>query len=253
MLDGMSSYTVLTWNLLGARRPELSRVAEVIRAAAPDAVALQEVQRAQAGTLATALGMRHHWAFKHVSLLARPEGGAVLTPHRLGGVEVVVLRRAMFWSWLRRIAVVATIERGADRHRFASVHLSPHDLGHSRTAEAGRLAAIAPDAVIAGDLNGLPGGAGPVDLVAAGWTDAWAAAHADDPGGATNWTGGARRGRPPTQRLDYVMAPSGWRVLRAEVVADPQRWDWFAALSDHLPVVAELEYRGSDDDIKVAR
>lgn len=236
------AWTVLTWNVLGARGLDVARVAAVILRAEPDVVVLQEVRRSQARRLAAALDMRSEWRFKHVSLLSWPEGAAVLTPHRFTAVRRLVLRRSLLLTWMRRIAVVATVQRPGASQTFANVHLSPHDLAHSRRTEARRLVAHVPGAVIAGDLNGQPGHRGPADIVAAGWTDAWAARHTADPtGGATNWTPGARTGRPPTQRLDYVMVPPGWRAQHAEVLAAPAEFDSFAALSDHLPVVATIE------------
>ena len=46
------------------------------------------------------------------------------------------------------------------------------------------------------------------------------------------------RDRPPAQRIDFVLVPSGMRVLRAWVPGD---WKHLATLSDHLPVVVDLQ------------
>ena len=77
-------------------------------------------------------------------------------------------------------------------------------------------------------------------LGAAGWIDAWTLDRLVDVDGSTNWTAGDRRGRPPTQRLDYVFVPPGWSVVDAAVLAAPERFDWFAERSDHLPFVAAV-------------
>lgn len=273
----MATTTIVTWNVQGSHRLDGAGVAGVIRGATPDVVVLQEVQRRQARDLAAALGMHCRWAFKHWPLVTRPEGAAVLSPHPVGGVERLVLRRAGWWSWRRRIALVATVTTPGGPITVVDTHLSPgSEAGPAgrRRREATVLIGATPGAVIAGDLNEEPGGAALAALVAAGWVDAWAAAHpagaaagatagveageasevsevsevgdapetpgAGGTGGATNWTPGPRLGRPPTQRLDYVLAPAGWRVEVCRVLAAPDELDWFAARSDHLPLLARL-------------
>jgi endonuclease/exonuclease/phosphatase family metal-dependent hydrolase len=47
-------------------------------------------------------------------------------------------------------------------------------------------------------------------------------------------------GRPPTQRIDYVLVPPGAVVEQCDVVAATSRLDAFAALSDHLPLAATV-------------
>ena len=69
----------------------------------------------------------------------------------------------------------------------------------------------------------------------------WRAAHVDGDGadGSTNWTAGSRLGRPPTQRIDYVLAPPGSTVEECRVLAEAERFDEFAGFSDHLPLAAD--------------
>jgi endonuclease/exonuclease/phosphatase family metal-dependent hydrolase len=243
----MPAVRVLTWNVQGSHGVDTVAVADVIRRATADVVVLQEIQNRQTARLAAALGMAGRaWAFKHWTIARRAEGAAVLTTGRLVATTSFVLRRAPYWSWRRRVAIEATLELGAERRTVVGAHLSPHGAADWRRGEAelvlARASAHAARPIICGDLNDPPDGPAYNTFVLAGWADAWRAVHGDasEPAGATNWTAGRRRGRPPTQRLDYVMAPPGWFVESCTVAVEPDRLDDAAALSDHLPVVARL-------------
>jgi endonuclease/exonuclease/phosphatase family metal-dependent hydrolase len=233
--------TIVTWNVQGSAGLDVAGAADVLAAARPDVVAFQEISWLQARRLARRLGMAHSWTFKHWGP-RRPEGLAVLTPHRLVDRSRVVLRRRPWWDWRRRVAARATIERAGMLFDIIDIHLSPHDHGDSRRREAAVVLDIARrlprSAIIAGDCNDAPDGPGPAEFSAAGWVDAWTLDRLADVDGSTNWTSGARLGRPPTQRLDYVFVPPAWTVLDAAVLAPADRLDWFAARSDHLPVSA---------------
>jgi endonuclease/exonuclease/phosphatase family metal-dependent hydrolase len=195
--------------------------------------------------------MKRRWAFKHFRWPG-PEGLAVLTPHRFVSSRRFVLREERWTDWRRRIAISAEIGRGDEQVHVINVHLSPHDDADARRAEAAIVLDAArrrpPLPLIAGDCNDLPGLPGPGDLAAAGWTDAWMLDHLAAVDGATNWTAGERRGRPPTQRLDYVFVPPGWRVIDAAVLATVDRRDWFADRSDHLPLSVVAVPAGSGSE-----
>jgi endonuclease/exonuclease/phosphatase family metal-dependent hydrolase len=245
---------VLTWNLQGSRGLDVDAVTRVVDAAAPDVFLVQEVQRGQATRLARSTGLPHRrWAFKHWPVLSRPEGMAVLSRSRLTSSTAFVLWSSWPWSWKRRIAIEATVVVESRPVRFINVHLSPHAARDRRNEEIervlGRRGVVPP--VIAGDFNDRPGGSAVQRLIAAGWQDAWRAAHPeypDDQGpegppdrpddGATNWTAGDRGGRPPTQRIDFVFVPPAWRVEACDVVAAPLAE--LAATSDHLPLCTIL-------------
>jgi endonuclease/exonuclease/phosphatase family metal-dependent hydrolase len=236
--------TVVTWNVQGSNGVDVDGIAQVVLAAGPDIVAIQEIQRRQARRLGRALGMpQMRWAFKNLAW-PRPEGLAVFTPHRLVASAAFLLRRAWLWNWRRRIAIDATVDRGGELLAIVNVHLSPHDAAEHRRREAhivierARRSPQLP--IIAGDCNDTADGPGPAQFTTAGWTDAWLLDKLADVDGSTNWTSGARRGRPPTQRLDYVFAPPGSTVLDAAVMAAPDRLDWFAERSDHVPVTATV-------------
>jgi endonuclease/exonuclease/phosphatase family metal-dependent hydrolase len=243
----MTAVRVLTWNLQGSQGVDVAAVAEIIGRTGADIVALQEIGKRQARRLGSALGIdQWWWVFKHWSIVGRPEGLAVLTPHRLVANSSVVLQRGPFWSWRRRVVAEATLSRDGERFAAVNVHLSPHDATERRVREAGvvieRAITSSPVPIICGDLNEAAGGPAHRTFCGAGWTDSWAAARGDgaEAAGATNWTAGPRLGRPPTQRIDYVFAPPGWSVESSAVPVDPERLDEVAGLSDHLPVVATL-------------
>src|SRR5262245_23380381 len=135
---------VLTWNVQGSRGVDTAAVADVITRVGADVVLLQEVQRVQAARLAAAVDMPgHRWTFKHWTLFRRAEGAAVLSRHRLVASESFVLRRAPWWSWRRRVALEATIERDGWSFGVVDVHLSPHAEGERRRHEAQHILARA--------------------------------------------------------------------------------------------------------------
>jgi len=232
---------VLTWNVQGSAGVDVDAVARHIRAQSPDLVALQEVQRRQAARLGGALAMAgRRWAFKHWPIVHRAEGLAVLTPHRFLAAEPFRIRGGPIWSWRRRIGIDATVDTGAVIVRVLDVHLSPHD-DEARRTEARLLIDRAgrgvPAPLVVGDLNDQPRRGAHAELLGGGWIDAWQRVHGDA-AGATSWTSGDRRRRPPTQRLDHVLAPSGSVVEDATVLDDPL--EQLGALSDHLPLMATV-------------
>jgi endonuclease/exonuclease/phosphatase family metal-dependent hydrolase len=244
---------VLTRNLQGSQDVDVAAVAAIVRAATVDVIAFQEVQRRQARRIAAALSLRsRRWALKHWPVVHRAEGLAVLTPHRLVRSRSFVVRRAWIWAWQRRIGVDVTVDTGAGTMRLIDVHLSPHDHDAHRRREAGVVVERArhgPAAIVVGDLNELPGGGALQALATAGWRDAWAEVHGDADGGATNWTAGDRLGRPPTQRIDFVLVPPGSRVMTATVIDTARAVvaiDEMSRLSDHLPLVVEVALPSGD-------
>jgi endonuclease/exonuclease/phosphatase family metal-dependent hydrolase len=215
-------------------------------------VVLQEVRRGQAGDLAAALDWQQVWSFKHAPPGRRAEGAAVLARQGLGPATTIVLRRASRVSWRRRIALVTTVELDRVAVTVADVHLSPHAPGQPRDAEARRLVDVlrtdfghpARPVIIAGDVNEQPPSPVSRRLVGAGWVDAWSATVPERRrgDGSTSWVDGPRTGEAPTRRLDVVFVPAGWTSVRAVVPND--EWPAFAELSDHLPVLVDLEPPG---------
>lgn len=239
----MGEVTILTWNLQGSAGVEIDAVAAVIAASAPDVIALQEVQRRQAADLARRLEVSSRWAFKHWPVMSRPEGLAVMTPHRIERSTSVTVTPRLWWSWRRRVIIVARISAPTTSLTVVDVHLSPHGEASRRSIEAHRvLAELGTDdrdsALVVGDLNDGPGEGAHQTFLDAGHRDAWVAANAASPG-ATNWTAGDRTGRSPTNRLDHVFVPEGWEVVCA-AVGEGAAVDSFARWSDHLPLVVTV-------------
>jgi endonuclease/exonuclease/phosphatase family metal-dependent hydrolase len=231
----MATWRVLTWNILGQKRPDLLAVARVIAERNPDGVAVQEVRHSQAKTLAKVLGWQLHWARKHypysplVWWLA--EGAAILSPHTLSRTMSASLSpRTSTWTYRHRIVTAATISRDhlpGPQLRVYNVHLSTKNID-DRIAQARRVRGIVDSGPaiatsIAGDLNA----ANEPDVVRE-----LREAGLDDSGGdVTNPS------LSPVQRLDYVLVPRGATVTAVDT---PRGGDEWAALSDHLPVLVEF-------------
>jgi endonuclease/exonuclease/phosphatase family metal-dependent hydrolase len=239
---------LVTWNVRGQDRPDLRRLAAALRSFDPDVVALQEVRAGQATRLARALGIEHHrWLRKHnpfapfLGTLA--EGLAVLSRFPVvGGSAAVLTPGASTRSYRRRVMQEVVVRTPVGTARIANVHLSSDD-DRARAEQAERVARLLEvdvagvdrsRTVLAGDLNcdDDPSVFGP--LAEIGLLDAWTARAPGERGpraGATNPAGDV------SQRLDHVLVGADVRVSSVDVPQDSAQW---AALSDHLPVVAEL-------------
>jgi len=229
----MAIWRVLTWNLHGSADPNLVLVADVIVGYAPDAVALQEVRRSQARSLAKRLGWHHVWARKHHPYSPfvwwRTEGLAIVSPVPLSHVlRTSITPGVSTWTYRHRILLAATITRGHDAIRLYDTHLAS-DSPDDRIAQARRVAdqvgaddAAAP--VVAGDLNAP----GEVEVIRE-----FATVGLRDPGGEhTNPS------ISPSQRLDFVLIARTARVVDEHTPHGAQSWH---ELSDHLPVMLEFE------------
>ena len=129
------------------------------------------------------------------------------------------------------------MEIGVRRIRGVDVHLGAGVAPSERVRQARLVQELAGDAtLIAGDFNAEPESAELAVFTERGWRDAERRAHPDQVRPSTNWHRGPRV-EPPTQRLDYLLVRSSVEVVEGFVPIDWERW---AALSDHLPVVARL-------------
>ncbi len=245
-----------TWNMQGSQDFDVAEAAARLRELASpyeiDVAVFQEVQRKQAARLGTELGMAsRRWAFKHWPIRCPSEGLAVVTSHHLARTRSVTVRRARWWNWRRRVVLLAEVRLPSDTIVVADVHLSAEHAAEQRDVEVVRLQNALKRfdaeraAVVAGDFNDWPGSAVVIAMSAAGWRDAWAECHDDEPGaqGATNWSPGDRTGRSPDQRIDFVFVPLGWEVVDIRIGApsgaDGSYQQW-AEISDHLPVCCVL-------------
>jgi len=237
------SLTILTWNLNGSTGVDVDGVAGVLHASCADVVVLQEVQRRQAHALAARAEMPTvRWAFKHWPVPRPSEGLAVLGPHPIERSRTTTITPGAPWSWRRRILLVVRVDTPLGPITVADAHLSPHDAGRRREAEARQVLAELESsdgpAFVVGDLNDGSADGSIGVFLGAGYEDGWTVVHGDEPG-PTNWTHGDRRGRPPTQRLDHVLVPPGWDVVSA-TVGPGAPIDSFASWSDHLPLVVTV-------------
>lgn len=236
---------ILTWNLQGREHPDLDAIAQVIHDAGPHVVALQEVQRGQAGALAARLGLQVEWRFKHWPIVFAAEGLALLTSAAVTDATTEVLAAgARFWSWRRRIAVAATVPTPDGPLPFVVTHLGAQVEAAERVRQARRTMDLLPGGrgCLVGDLNTRPGTTVLAAYRDGGLRDAWAEVRPGEDG-FTNWSPGPRD-IAPDKRLDYVLVGEALEVVAAEVpeVGQPG-FERFGALSDHLPVTVTVAPR----------
>lgn len=234
---------ILTYNIWDGGGERLGEIAEVIRAADADAVALQEVRRDSAEALAAALDME----------LAFGEGNSILDVH-LAWLSRLGIRAARNHRLPQLAKTLLAVEVGdlelltthlTSRHE---VHLFPRE--GEIAAITGVLNAVARPHLLVGDFNALqpedsvgtpPDGVQFRDdraprtvlapLRAAGYVDCFRAVHPREPG----WTYSATT---PWLRLDYAFASPALapRLRACDVVTTAAA----KRASDHLPVVAEF-------------
>lgn len=230
-------------------------IARRLDALGADIVCFQEVHRSQFAAVRAQSRLTHGaWWFKHWSIRYAPEGLAVASRWPVtanpGSVSLSHPWRLVHYS--RRIAGGVSVATDAGPLQVWNTHLSPDDAAR-RVAETRRLLQLlsTTSTVLAGDLNVRPGSPELGLLADAGWTDGHDLAH---PGTvvATNLTGDRTSLK---QRLDYVLVSPDLadRVVGACVpgATEPVDTSWWA-LSDHLPLVVDLELprpRGRSADL----
>jgi endonuclease/exonuclease/phosphatase family metal-dependent hydrolase len=249
---------ILTYNVHrclgtdGRLSPE--RIAEVIAAAEPDIVALQEldVGRArtggvdQAARIAGALGMTLHF-HAAVQVVEEKFGDAILTTRpcrlvktgHLKGKSLIPNRdpRGALWAEIEiegeRLQVINTHLGVTARERIAQVDtlVGPEWLGHPDCRDP---------AVLAGDFNALPLGrtckllATKLGAVEAPVLDGSLATFPS---------------RMPVLSIDHVLVSSSVKLLAAEVIRTP-----LARLaSDHLPLKVDVRLGNSAELTKGSR
>lgn len=233
---------VLSYNIHHAEgtdgKLDLARIAGVIKAAEPDLVAVQEVDRNttrtnkvdQAAELARRTGLHGEFA-RAIDLQGGGYGQAILSRWPLKSVKVHTLPGKKGQE--TRIAVEARVEPGDGRPAltFVGTHFQHDDpaIREQQAAKVNELFGSTDNPVIlAGDLNATPDSK-PMKLIA----EKWAFATAPDKGLLTI------PAPTPKRQIDYVLyRPAGrFRVVEAKVIAEP-------VASDHRPVLAVLEWAG---------
>ncbi|MCB1092923.1 MAG: endonuclease/exonuclease/phosphatase family protein [Verrucomicrobiae bacterium] len=231
------------WALGMDGKYDVERLAEVIKAAQPDLVALQEVdvgvkrsgrvhevrRLAELTGLAARFGPTQHY-----------EGGlfgnAVLTNLPILDVEIHPLPYTEATSELQtypRGAIAVTVKAPDGKPlRFVSTHFQ-HNVPGDRVAEAHAINELFADpedtlrTILAGDMNAKPDEE-PIRILLERWTNA-----TDDPPAPTVPVAN------PTARIDYIFyrPAGGFRLKAAKVIPE-------VMASDHRPVFAELELSG---------
>lgn len=217
----MTSLRVMTYNIR-MLKDDRAAVVAVLRACAPDVVAIQEPPRG---------GIVGRWRLRRLAAEAGLEvvvaGGGARTTALLARPEVAVTgARAMRLPSMpgRTLRGLSVVEHAG--LRIVSVHLglSARERSH-QVVRLMPLVAAAPSCVVLGDLNELPDGPSWRRL---GMDLRDLAAHAGPTYPAT----------APTKRIDAVLGSRGVAASGARVV----RNDDTSRASDHLPVVVDVRW-----------
>jgi endonuclease/exonuclease/phosphatase family metal-dependent hydrolase len=220
---------VLTYNIHHGegtdRKFDLERLAKIIKAADPDVVALQEVDRKtrrasgvdQAAELGKLTGMHARFG-KAMDYSGGEYGEAILSRHEPSKTEVHALPHGPGREPRAAIAVTLAARDGLPELVFIGTHLC-HQSTDDRVAQAKTINAAYPQdaktvAILAGDLNARTDSP-PMREFGKQWTDTM----------------------PKRNKIDYVLVRPGdpWRVIEAKVILEP-------VASDHDPVLVVLEW-----------
>jgi endonuclease/exonuclease/phosphatase family metal-dependent hydrolase len=228
---------VLTFNIhqgLDVRSvPSLPEIARVVEQAAPDLVALQEVNRGMtvSGGVDAVAWLR--WRFPAYALHFEPMHGTLMGNAVMSRHPFVESGGARFEAGLRRLPrgyAFARVDAPGGELLFASLHLTPYDRSpddaREREAQARELVGFwngRARTVLAGDWNADPGSAPIRRAEEAGLVDAQAAV-----GRRADWTSPHSR-----RRIDYVFSTADLRPLEGEVLT--------SEASDHRPVRVSFE------------
>jgi endonuclease/exonuclease/phosphatase family metal-dependent hydrolase len=228
---------IVTWNLQGSKLRDLDGVAAKLVELDADVVCCQEIQRRQLRALRDHVGPYAEWALKHWPVRAPFEGLGVMA--RIPIVQArrfAITRTVPWWSWRRRIALSIVLGTEAGLVRIVNTHLGSGVPDRVRARQARRiLERVGGVDIVAGDLNVTPESHVLAEFEPC--VEAWERRHPGSPHPNTNW-GHGPRAHPPIQRLDFVLVGPDLEVVDVQI---PRRWETWAPLSDHLPVVVDLD------------
>jgi len=217
-------------------RLDLERIAGVIRAANPDLVALQEVDRHarrtggidQTETYARTTGM-HAWFGAAMPFQGGEYGQALLSRWPLQ--QPAVIRLPGSEGREPRIVVTARIDIPRLGYiRFGGLHFDAGGEDADRWEQAGallrELGKESVPTLLAGDFNATPESRVMRRLLApsSGWVDT-----------AGPWAAPTIPAHSPRSRIDYVLAapPGAWQALESKVIPESEA-------SDHRPLLVEV-------------
>jgi endonuclease/exonuclease/phosphatase family metal-dependent hydrolase len=211
---------------------QYDRTAAIIKAADPDFVALQEVDKNtmrasgvdQPAELARRTGL--HGIFgKQIDYSGGDYGQAILSKYPIKSSKI---------HWLpgmpdreRRIAFEVSVERHGREMKFVTTHLH-HQNNTFREQQAAELNRIYADStvpvILAGDLNAMPESQ-PIAIFKKAWSF-----------GNTDTTLLTYPADKPVRQIDYILfrPMNQFQVTRQQVLNEP-------VASDHRPVLVELE------------
>jgi len=241
-----TSLRVATFNIHAGRDARLEDVAEVLAALDADVIALQEVERHpvanasdlrpdQARFLADRLGM--NVAFAAARVAGDGElGVALLSRLPFTRVDRVDLSTGAPFS--PRTAIDAEVCAGARPLRVLATHndLTPWAANsHAGALLARARSSLGDGTIVLGDFNVLPSSDVVRTLERGGLTDVLARL-----GPVSTF-----RGDPIARRLDYIFVDQALAARVSDLKVKS------AAVSDHLPALAELDLTG--DDVETPR
>jgi endonuclease/exonuclease/phosphatase family metal-dependent hydrolase len=200
-------------------------LADALRRARPDVLGLQEVlaDPPMAEQLADDLGLR----------VATAGGLAVCARHPIVRSSHVPLPSPPA-AGMRQEALLAEVATPAGPVEVVCLHVTPRSEPARLEALGELLRALGQRRpLVVGDFNAPPESATLRLMAEAGFPDAWGALHPAEPGPTMP-------SHAPVVRIDYVLVPSGARVLAATRLGDRPDADGFYP-SDHLGLAATVE------------
>ena len=238
-IDSSKVVRVLSFNILhGATTKgdfDLDLIAEVIKRANPDLVALQEVdfktKRAKNFDLATELGWRTKMApvfGKAMTFDGGEYGEGVLSKYSFIQTRNVALPYSPGTEPRAALEIISVLPSG-DTIAFVGTHLDHLEDDKNRVAQAKKINEVFSSnkypSLLAGDLNAIPGST-PITLL----EDMWKASYdKNDPKPTFPSVN-------PTFKIDYVMfyPKNKWRVIETAIIRD-------TIASDHCGYLVTLE------------
>ncbi|MGH7449582.1 MAG: endonuclease/exonuclease/phosphatase family protein [Longimicrobiales bacterium] len=246
---GAHALRLMSYNI-AAGHGDLAQIGAVIRAAAPDVVALQEVdvhwsERSGFADQAAALGQMLDMQVRFAPIYEVPTADAAPQERRAPARQfgVAILSRHPIVEFRNHIIprlstqtddseprplpgfLEAVIAVRGDRIHVFNTHLDYRADPRVRVQQVAAMLELMPEAVpliLMGDLNAPPA-AGELQPLLARLSDAWAGRQE---------SGHTYPASTPDRRIDYILLSAHFTVSGARVVP--------AAASDHLPVVADV-------------